>query len=57
MREVMMLIVILLPLFAGILIPMLSFRSRKAMWIYLETAVGINSILVLWMLFHAPEIR
>ena len=51
----MMLIVILLPLFAGILIPMLSFRSRKAMWIYLETAVGINSILVLWMLFHAPE--
>ncbi len=51
----MMLIVILLPLFAGILIPMLSFRSRKAMWIYLEMAVGINSILVLWMLFHAPE--
>ena len=51
----MMLIVILLPLFAGILTPMLSFRSRKAMWIYLETAVGINSILVLWMLFHAPE--
>lgn len=51
----MMLIVILLPLFAGILIPMLSFRSRKAMWIYLETAVGINSILVLCMLFHAPE--
>lgn len=50
-----MLIVILLPLFAGILTPMLSFRSRKTMWIYLETAVGINSLLVLWMLFHVPE--
>lgn len=45
----------LLPFFTGMLVPLLSFRSRKGMWIYLETAVCINSALVLWMLFHAPE--
>lgn len=55
MREIMMLIVVLLPFFTGMLVPLLSFRSRKGMWIYLETAVCINSALVLWMLFHAPE--
>ncbi len=50
-----MLIVVLLPMFTGILTPMLSFRSRKAMCIYLETAVCVNSLLVFWLLFHAPD--
>jgi len=50
-----MLIVVLLPLLAGILVPLLSFKTRKAMLIYLETAVCINSLLVFWMLSHAPE--
>lgn len=51
----MMLIVVLLPMFTAILLPFLSFRSRKALWIYLETAVCVNSALVWWMLFHAPD--
>lgn len=55
MRELIMLIVILLPMFTGILVPLLDFKTRKALCIYLETAVCINSLLVFWMLFHAPE--
>ena len=55
MREVIMLVVVLLPLFAGILVPLLSFKTKRAMWIYLETAVCINSLLVFWLLFHVPE--
>nr|WP_297863967.1 proton-conducting transporter membrane subunit [uncultured Acetatifactor sp.] len=55
MKEVMMLIVVILPIFTGILLPLLFFRTRKGMWIYLETAVCVNSLLVLWMLLHAPE--
>ena len=51
----MMLIVVILPIFTGILLPLLSFRGRRAMWIYLETAVCANSALVCWMLFHAPR--
>ncbi len=57
MREVMMLIVVLLPFFTGILVPLLPFRSRRSMWIYLETAVCVNSVLVLWLLYHMPEDR
>ena len=55
MREVIMLLVVLLPFFMGILVPLLSFKCRGSMLIYLETAVCINSVLVLWLLFHAPE--
>ena len=36
----MMLIVVILPMFTALLLPLLSFRSRKAMWIYLETEHG-----------------
>ena len=55
MREVMMLIVVLLPIFTGILLPLLSFRSKRAMWIYLEAAVCANSALVCRLLIAAPE--
>ncbi len=55
MREVVMLIVVILPLFAGMLMPMLPFRTRKEMLVYLETAVCINSLLVLYLLFNVPE--
>ena len=50
-----MLIVILLPIFCGALVPVLPFRSRKQMDIYIEAAVLLNSILVFFMLFHRPE--
>ncbi len=55
MREIMMLIVVILPLSAGILMPMLPFRTRRAMLVYLETVVCINSLLVLLLLLNMPE--
>lgn len=54
MREIVMLVVVLLPILAGVLIPGVTFRSRRSMCIYLETAVCANSLLVGWLLFHAP---
>lgn len=55
MREVMMLIVVLLPLFTGILVKLLPFRSRKHMLIFMETAVCMNSFLVALLLLNRPE--
>ncbi len=50
-----MLLVVVLPVITGILLPFLPFRTKRAMWIYLETAVCVNSGLVFWLLFHAPD--
>jgi len=55
MSKIVMLFVVLLPLLAGIAVPILPFKSRKAMLIYLETAVCINSLLVLFLLLNIPE--
>ncbi len=55
MREIMMLIVVILPLLAGIAMPILPFRTRKDMLIYLEAAVCMNSLLVLFLLLYMPE--
>ncbi len=54
MNEFMMLAVVLLPMLGGALIPLLSFKSRNAMLIYIETVVVINSLLVIGMLFFSP---
>lgn len=50
-----MLLVVVLPMLTGILLPFLPFRTKRAMWIYLETAVCLNSGLVFWLLFHGPD--
>ncbi len=55
MSEVIMLLAVILPVFTGILLPLLSFRSRRAMRIYLETAVCVNSGLVCLLLMDAPQ--
>jgi len=55
MREVIMLLVVILPLFAGILLPILPFRTRREMLIYLEAVVCVNSALVLFLLWNMPE--
>lgn len=55
MNEVVMLIVVLLPLFAGILVKIVPFRSRRAMLIFMGTAVCVNSLLVLLLLLRRPE--
>jgi multicomponent Na+:H+ antiporter subunit D len=47
-------IVILLPILAGILVPVLPFKNRRQMMIYIEAAVLINAVLVIWTLLHRP---
>ena len=51
----LMLLVVLLPIFAGILTPLLDFKNRRHMWMWLETAVCANSVLVLWLIFSGNE--
>lgn len=55
MNEMRMLFVILIPLLASILIPAHPFKSRRAMLIYLETVVIVNSLLVFLLLYDRPE--
>ena len=50
-----MLIVVLLPILRAFSCRCLSFRSKRAMWIYLEAAVCANSALVCRLLIAAPE--
>lgn len=54
MREIMMLIVILLPAVTGILVPLLPFKKRKHMEVFLESLVILNSVLVWQMLINRP---
>lgn len=55
MNEIMLLIIVLLPFASGVLVSLLPFKSRKAMLIFIETAVLINSILVWMILLNRPE--
>lgn len=55
MKESIMMIVILIPVITGVLIPLLPFRKRKHMEIFLEAVIIGNSLLVWWLLLHRPE--
>ncbi|MCM1188627.1 MAG: proton-conducting membrane transporter [bacterium] len=55
MNEIVMMAVVLIPMFGGILVPLLSFRSRRVMLIYMETAVILTSVLVFCLLLYRPE--
>ena len=46
MSKIFLLIVVLIPLISGILVPLLPFKSRRAMLIFMEAAVVLNSVLV-----------
>ena len=46
----MIILVILIPIIAGALVPMLSFKKRWHMEVFLESAVILNSILVWYLL-------
>ncbi len=48
-------VVILLPIFAGALIPLLPFPNRTSMMVYIEAAVTVTSALVLAALLNRPE--
>ncbi len=51
----MIICIILLPLIAGILVPLLPFRKRWYKELFLESAVVLNSILVWYLLLHHSE--
>ena len=55
MNAFIQVITVLLPIFGGILVPVLPFKSRKQMAIYIETVVLINAVLVLLLVTHVPE--
>lgn len=51
----MIILVILIPIIAGALVPMLSFKKRCHMEVFLESAVILNSILVWYLLQHHSD--
>lgn len=55
MSEVMLFLVVLLPFMWGILIPMLRYKKRSHMLIFIEAIVLLNTALVWMLLWHRPE--
>ncbi len=49
------LIPVLFPIYAGALVPLWNFKSRKARSVYVEIITLINSAVILWMLFSGRE--
>lgn len=52
---VLMVVAVLLPIVGGALIPLLPYKSRLQMEIYIETVVVATSVLVIWILFHRTD--
>lgn len=55
MNASIMVIVVLLPMFAGVLVPLIPYKNRVQMEIYIESIVLLNSLLVFVMLFNKPQ--
>lgn len=55
MNASMMMIVVLLPVLSGALVPLIPFKSRTWMMVYVESLVLLNTVLVLTMLVNPPE--
>lgn len=54
MNKIMLFVVILLPVITGILIPVLPFKKRRYMEVFLEVMVIWNTILVWMLIMDAP---
>ncbi len=54
MNKALLLIVILLPVLGGCCIPLIPWKKRKYMEVFLEGIVLLTSILVWWLLWHRP---
>lgn len=54
MDEKWMLAVVLLPFVIGVLLPVLPFKNRKQMCIFMEIGALINSVMVIFLLFNPP---
>lgn len=55
MNAMIMPVVILLPVIGGGLIPLIPYRKRMQMELYVEGIVLLTSISAIYMLFHRPE--
>ncbi|MCI8774278.1 MAG: proton-conducting membrane transporter [Lachnospiraceae bacterium] len=55
MNAYMMVIAVLLPMFGGVLIPLLPFRKRNVMAFYIEIIVLITSALTFLLMLHPSE--
>lgn len=55
MKESIMLLVILIPIVSGVLVPLLPFKKRVHMEVFLEFFVVLNSVLVWYLLSHYAE--
>lgn len=51
----MILLVILMPIIAGVLISLFPFKKQRHMEIFLETLIIIDSLLVWYLLLHRPD--
>ncbi|MDO4521961.1 MAG: proton-conducting transporter membrane subunit [Eubacteriales bacterium] len=54
MNAELMVLIILLPIIAGALVPVIPFKNRKQMLIFIESAVILNSVLVWSLLLNRP---
>lgn len=55
MSKIVMLFVVLLPILGGALVPLIPWKRRNHMLVYLETLVLLNAALVFSILFRRPE--
>lgn len=54
MNSIVLAAAVLLPVLGGVLIPLLPFRKRGSMLIYIEAVVLLNTVLVFSALLHRP---
>ncbi len=54
MSKMILLAVVLIPLVSGLLVPVLPFKSRRALLVFMEAAVVLNSVLVYCALAIGP---
>ena len=54
MSKIMLIAVILIPVLTGVLVPVIPFRKRRHMEIFLEAGVVFNTLLVWSLLGHRP---
>ncbi len=54
MSKIMLIAVILIPVFIGVLVPVIPFKKRRHMEIFLEMGVILNTLFVWSLLYHRP---
>lgn len=55
MNAAILVVVVLFPILGGLLVPLLPFKNRTQMMVYIESIVTINSVLAFVMLLRQPQ--